>query len=317
MIPAYNCSHYLAQTIESVLAQDPGPAYMQIEVVDDASTDTDVEALVAKVGKGRVGYYRQPVNVGSLRNFETCLNRAKGRWIHLLHGDDFISPGFYDEIALLFAEYPEAGAAFTGFYHVAFDGSVLYTNPALVGGNGFVPDWLDTIAQGQQIQAPAIVVKRSVYEALGGFYGVHYGEDWEMWVRISAHYPVVHSPIRLANYRIHGNNISSEYFVTGQNIRDIRKVIGLIQPYLPPDKRKHLRRLALRNYANYFARASNTVYHVYKKPWSALRQACNALRMDVNRVTLTETIKVFVKVLTRYRWKGDKESLQVIGKRRS
>jgi len=31
-----------------------------------------------------------------------------------------------------------------------------------------------------------MVVKREVYEKLGGFYGVEYGEDWEMWVRIAA-----------------------------------------------------------------------------------------------------------------------------------
>jgi glycosyltransferase involved in cell wall biosynthesis len=61
---------------------------MQIEVVDDGSTDADKEALVKQTGKGRVEYYRQPENVGSLRNFETRLNRATGHYIHILHGDD-------------------------------------------------------------------------------------------------------------------------------------------------------------------------------------------------------------------------------------
>src|SRR5664279_5541505 len=86
MIPTYNCSQYLIDNLQSILEQDPGPGLMQIEVVDDYSTDTDVEYLVQKIGKGRVNYYRQPVNVGSIRNFETCLNRAKGQYIHLLHG---------------------------------------------------------------------------------------------------------------------------------------------------------------------------------------------------------------------------------------
>lgn len=83
MIPVYNCSPYLPQTLKSILLQDPGPEQMQIEVVDDCSTDADVAQLVMQIGKGRIDYFCQPVNVGSLRNFETCLNRSRGKYIHL------------------------------------------------------------------------------------------------------------------------------------------------------------------------------------------------------------------------------------------
>ena len=41
MIPTYNRATYLERTLASVLAQDPGPQKMQIEVVDDASTSDD------------------------------------------------------------------------------------------------------------------------------------------------------------------------------------------------------------------------------------------------------------------------------------
>ncbi|HVS98627.1 MAG TPA: glycosyltransferase, partial [Puia sp.] len=199
MIPVYNCAGYLEEALKSVLDQDPGAELMQIEVIDDHSTDADVGAIVQRIGGGRVGYYRQESNVGSLRNFETCLNRSKGQWIHLLHGDDFISPGFYREIRALFEAFPEAGAAFTGFYYVGPEGAVLYPNRTLSKTRGYVANWREVIAQSQCIQPPAMVVKRTVYEALGSFFGVHYGEDWEMWVRISYHFPVVHSPERLAN----------------------------------------------------------------------------------------------------------------------
>ena len=102
MIPVYNCINYLKYTLLSVLEQDLGPLIMQIEVIDDCSTDGDVEDLVYKIGKGRIKYFRQNVNLGSLRNFETCINRAKGKYIHLLHGDDMVKLGFYQEINYLF-----------------------------------------------------------------------------------------------------------------------------------------------------------------------------------------------------------------------
>ena len=95
MIPTYNCAAYLRETLASVLAQDPGPDVMQIEVVDDHSTKDDPEAVVAEVGHGRVTFYRQPQNVGHTENFATCLQRSRGRLIHLLHGDDGVRDGFY------------------------------------------------------------------------------------------------------------------------------------------------------------------------------------------------------------------------------
>lgn len=57
MIPSYNCTRYLTTTLTSVLCQDPGPLNMQIEVIDDCSTDGDVKLLVDEIGKGRIGFY--------------------------------------------------------------------------------------------------------------------------------------------------------------------------------------------------------------------------------------------------------------------
>jgi glycosyltransferase involved in cell wall biosynthesis len=76
MIPTYNCANYLRETLASVLAQDPGSDLMQIEVVDDHSTKDDPAAVVEELGRGRVSFYRQPENVGYIRNFETCLFAA-------------------------------------------------------------------------------------------------------------------------------------------------------------------------------------------------------------------------------------------------
>jgi len=201
----------------------------------------------------------------------------------------------------LFETYPEAGAAFTGFYHVGTDGAVLYPDRTLSERPGYVNNWVDIIAQSQTIQPPAIVVKRSVYETVGSFFGMHYGEDWEMWVRISCRFPVVHSPRHLANYRVHNTNITSRYFMTGQNIKDISKVIEIVQDYLPEKKRKVLNRLARRNFSIYFARTSDMVYHRYGRPWQALRQAVEAAKMSLNHISLFHVVKIAAKIMLHYR----------------
>jgi glycosyltransferase involved in cell wall biosynthesis len=171
MIPTYNCFNYLERTIRSVLVQDPGIEKMQIEVVDDYSSDGNVEELVREVGKGRVSYFRQKENVGSLRNFETCLNRSKGHWVHLLHGDDMVKPGFYTEIESLINNHPNIGSAITSVCAIdKYDNKSEPVNDTLLDKAGILPNWLFTIASMQRVQPPCVVVKREVYEKLGGFF---------------------------------------------------------------------------------------------------------------------------------------------------
>lgn len=242
MIPSYNCIHYLRKTIESVLLQAPSAEEMQIEVIDDFSTDGNVEALVDELSKGRVGFYKQPRNVGSLRNFETCINRSKGTLVHILHGDDLVKPNFYEEIDGLFEKFPDIGAAFTGCTDFDENDVEIWDSKKILSEPGIIENWLLKIAEGQLLQTPCIVVKRNVYEHLGGFFGVHYGEDWEMWTRIAAHYPVAYSPKPLAFYRVHNSNITSNSYRTGQNIKDISTVIDIIQDYLPKEERMKLKK---------------------------------------------------------------------------
>lgn len=251
MIPVYNCSDYLRETLNAVLVQDLGEALMQIEVVDDGSTDTDVEALVSEIGKGRVGYYRQPQNVGSLRNFETCLNRARGQYIHLLHGDDKVRLGYYAAIQRLFEKFPVAGAAFCGWDAIDEQGELVYHTTIHALEDGIIEDFLERITVRQMLQYVAMTVRRSVYEKLGSFCGVNYGEDWEMWARIGAIYPVAYTPLILADYRLHDNNISSAKFYSGQHLEDINKVFTKIVRYLPPSKRVAAGRKLRNNYTSW------------------------------------------------------------------
>jgi glycosyltransferase involved in cell wall biosynthesis len=301
MIPSYNCSAFLKETIKSVLANDAGLDKMQIEVIDDCSTDDNIEELVKEIGKGRVAFFRQKKNVGSLRNFETCINRAKGEWVHILHGDDKIGEGFYREIESLFTSHPEAGAAFTGIDYINEKGNRLSVHNRIPGNYGIVKDWLLQIATNNLVQPPAIVVKRKVYEKLGSFFAVHYGEDWEMWVRIAANFPVAYSPKSLAMYRyLRNNSISTSYLKSGHNTRDILKVINIIQDYLPEHEKKKLKNEARKNYSCYFAYSAQLIYKDYNNKQAAIQQAKLALGMHFNRITIFSLIKLYIKFIIAF-----------------
>ncbi|WP_066377197.1 MULTISPECIES: glycosyltransferase [unclassified Anabaena] len=235
MIPTYNCANYLRETLASVLAQDPGPEVMQIEVIDDCSPKDDPEAVVAELGRGRVGFYRQPENVGHTLNFNTCLKRSRGKLIHLLHGDDCVREGFYTKMQQAFEEKPEVGAAFCRHIFMDEHGHWQFLSELLQPKSGVLSNWLERIIVKQYIQTPSIVVRREVYESLGGF-DIHfkfYYEDWEMWVRISTQYPVWYEVEPLAVYRLRSASNSGHSMRTGENIQDVRRGLEIVQSYLP------------------------------------------------------------------------------------
>jgi glycosyltransferase involved in cell wall biosynthesis len=238
MIPVFNNIRYLPAAMHSVMEQWPDAKTMQIAVMDDASTDGDVRQLVRDVAGTRVEYFRHPANVGSLANFNTCLEKARGHYVHLLHADDRVLPGFYARVGQMFAKYPEAGAAFVRERHIDSGGVMLRVAPAQSEKESLLDHWLDRIALEQRLQYVSIAVRRSVYEDVGGFYGVTYGEDWEMWVRIASRYRFAYSPEVLAEYRIHQQSISYSKILSGRSIEDLLWVIDVTDGYLPLEKRK-------------------------------------------------------------------------------
>lgn len=236
MIPAYNCAPYLRETLESVLAQDPGPERMQVEVVDDCSSD-DPKAVVDEVGKGRVEYYRQPQNVGTARTFNTCVERSRGRLVHILHGDDAVREGFYRTLEQPFDTHPEIGAAFCRYISMDAQGNWETIGELEPGGRGILDGWLERIALGQRLQTPCMVVRRSVYEQVGGYdTRLKYMEDWEMWTRIAAAFPVWYEPEPLALYRVHDQSATGRSRQGAENVVDLRRAIEINRARLAPER---------------------------------------------------------------------------------
>lgn len=297
MIPSHDCAPYLRETLASVLAQDPGPELMQIEVVDDASSDRP-EAVVEELGRGRVSFFRQPRNVGHVANFNTCLERSRGRLVHLLHGDDCVREGFYAAMGRLLEAEPTAGAAFCRYIAIDEQGDWSTIAALEQRSAGLIPDWLEKIAVGQRLQTPCMVVRRDVYERLGGFdrrpRGL--GEDWEMWVRIAAHYPVAYEPAPLALYRVHSPSLSGRMLRTGENVRDLRRVIEINCEHLPPGKADEITRRALRETAVTCLRRARRMLGAgdTEAMWAQVREA---IRSDASARVLAEAAAV---VAARY-----------------
>jgi glycosyltransferase involved in cell wall biosynthesis len=220
MIPTYNCAKYLVKTLESVLEQDPGPAQMQVEVVDDVSTKDDPEAVVREIGKGRVLFFRQPTNVGPTPNFNVCLRRSRGHWVHILHGDDFVLPGFYAAMRGMIDNHAPLTLACSRFFFCDASAEIETLSPRVTSLEEPSND-VSFLFGANRLGFAATVIKREFVEVHGGFQSaLIHTADWEMWVRCISRGRGIMKNAPFAGYRVFGENHTSQLMRTGENVRD-------------------------------------------------------------------------------------------------
>ena len=252
MIPTYNPQpHYLEDTLRGILLQDLGPEQMQIEVVDDGSADNTASEVVHRIGAGRVAFHAERQNRGLANTWDLCVERARGNWVHILHQDDIVLPGFYERLCRGIVCNPHIGMAFCRFAIIDANGHWKELGPLESATAGVLNNWLERVATGYHLECPAVVVKRATYERLGGFSAqLTYALDLEMWVRIAANAPVYYEPQILAGFRRHGGNESAIRQRTGGNMQDMARAIKIWKDYLPADSRVQLEQQARRYWAD-------------------------------------------------------------------
>ncbi|RBP25692.1 glycosyl transferase family 2 [Marinobacter pelagius] len=178
IIPAYNASAFIAETLESILAQ----TYRNLEiiVVDDGSTDTTAE--IVKYYAPRVKYLYQE-NSGSCaapRNYG--LKEAKGEFVTFFDADDIMLPHkITSQVEALIAE-PTAVMSVTNYRN--FSESERSTDhfstclklkaiidPSIKGGIFLPPEQCRAILIDENFTiASAPLFRRDTLNELGGFH---------------------------------------------------------------------------------------------------------------------------------------------------
>jgi glycosyltransferase involved in cell wall biosynthesis len=193
---------------------------MQIEVVDDCSTKDDPQEVVREIGDNRVAFFRKPQNEGAIANFNTCIRRSTGHMVHILHGDDYILPGFYTTLEQGLDRYREAALIACRAFVVDESGEIDSMTPRLRGLEDFSRE-PPPVFEGNPFRTPAVVIRRRFYEEYGGFlHHLIHTADWEMWHRAIALVGGVIINQPLAAYRSFAHNDTGRLEKTAENIRD-------------------------------------------------------------------------------------------------
>lgn len=112
-IPAFKQVEFLRKTLDSVLKQ----TYSDYEIIiTDDSPDESVNILLKDFDfNGKLRYYRNVPALGTPANWNYAIEKANGKYIKLLHHDDFFtSPGSLEKYVKLLDNNPEASFAFSG-----------------------------------------------------------------------------------------------------------------------------------------------------------------------------------------------------------
>jgi glycosyltransferase involved in cell wall biosynthesis len=296
MIPVFNPNlRYLEQTLHSVLSENLSAAQMQIEVIDDASQREDLEACVNKIGKGRIAFYRQPRNLGFIGNWNSCIERSRGHWVHILHQDDLVLPGFYTQLKSATTNSREVGAAFCRHHHIDENNRRIYISDLERETPGILEGWLERIVSMVRLQCASVVVKRGIYEHLGGYCPeARSAADWEMWKRIATHFRFWYEPRPFACFRRHDHSSSSALIKSGSNIADIRQAIEIAELYLPDATAECFSHKAREHYARVAIDTARQLMEAGEAT-AAIHQIREGLLCDNSPAVLQELQNVFVK----------------------
>jgi len=92
-LPVYNGERYLAEALDSILAQSFGD--FELIVGDNASTDGSRDICEEyALRDSRINYMRLPENVGAAANFNRVFHGATGEFFKWMAHDDRIEPAF-------------------------------------------------------------------------------------------------------------------------------------------------------------------------------------------------------------------------------
>ena len=257
IIPAYNAEKYIAETIESVLAQN----YPNIEliIVNDGSTDSTEKIIKDKYPSTNYIYQKNSGGCSSPRN--KGLKYSSGSLINFFDADDIMA---YDKISnqvKYFDKYPDIDAVFFNYRNFTYDNfdfkdhfkscdnlkkifkenknhDVIILNPEIS---------CELLIKENFSIAGSPIFKKNLIEKLGGYDEfLKASEDYDLHYRVATISKIAISK-KIGFYRrLHDDNMS-------ENIENIiLNKIKSRKKHLNVENRKTLKRLLKKNIMNYY-----------------------------------------------------------------
>jgi len=223
--PAYNQGHFLAETIDSVLAQDY-PA-IDYRVIDDGSTDSTPQVMARYADRIRA---ERQANMGQVRTLNKAWGEAHGDYLAYLSSDDIFYPGAVRKLIDVLENDRSIVCVFP-------DCDLIDEKSRVIKQHVCRPfDLAELVVLQECYIAPGAIFRRSAYEAAGGWKPeLRLAPDREFWMRLAEHGRIHFHQETLAGYRFHPKSLSYKE-VSEETSREYIHVLDSYfkRPGLPP-----------------------------------------------------------------------------------
>ncbi len=203
-MPAYNAARYVAEAVESILAQ----TYTNFEflITDDGSTDGTPEILRHYADRDpRIHFVSRP-NAGYLVRLNEMLGQARGEFIARMDADDVALPHRFEHQMSYLAAHPECVMVGSRVIIIDPDGC-----PLTIMGEALTHEEIDSrlmAARGQMVYHPSIIVRKQAILDVGPYRQEFYtAEDLDLFLRLAEVGRIANIPEPLLKYREHMGKI--------------------------------------------------------------------------------------------------------------
>lgn len=245
IVPAYRVAPFIAETLDSVFAQDFND--FEVIVVNDGSPDTEELQVALEPYQQQISYLKQAnLGAGAARN--AGLRAAKGTYVAFLDGDDIWLPNFLTEQMRLL----RSGEGFDLVYadSVNFGDSLAsgMTHMALNPSEGNAT-FEALVTAKCSVLTSTVVARRDLIFKVGLFdESLPNSQDFDLWVRLSkdANARISYQDKVLGRRRLYPGSLASD------SLKSLRGEIAVLRKLsnrkdLSPSERKILdETLALR-----------------------------------------------------------------------
>jgi glycosyltransferase involved in cell wall biosynthesis len=183
-IPTYNTMRYLGEAVDSALGQEG--LELEVVVCDDASTD-GTEEYCRGIEDPRFRYISFADRGGQARNFNRCVDVARGSLLTILHADDRLLPGFVaDRVGRLQRDH-DLGFVFGAVERIDALGVRIGVDRRWPADRKLSrKELLEVFLLGSAVSPPSLMVRRDVALAVGPFRtDLTWGHDWQWAIRLA------------------------------------------------------------------------------------------------------------------------------------